>query len=153
MTQTSLDPDLTAGADLARQSCACFVLRQAARKITRLYESELSQAGLKPGQFSILTALVLHEEVAFSVLADKLGMDRTSLSRALRPLERDGLITLSPEGPKRRRSARIAAAGRERYAEAFPLWQRAQRKAVRQFGDKDWPRLTDRLSNLVEMQT
>ncbi|WP_162906581.1 MarR family winged helix-turn-helix transcriptional regulator [Algihabitans albus] len=145
--------DLQAAADLARETCACFALRHAARQTTRLFETELSQAGLSPGQFSILSALVLHEEIAFSDLAERLGMERTSLSRALRPLARDGHITLSPEGPRRRRSAKITEAGRKTYAGAFPLWQRAQAKAARQFGPQAWPELADRLSKLSETQT
>lgn len=153
MTEVNDDLDLHAAADLARLTCACFALRQAARQTTRLYETELSKAGLSPGQFSILSALVLHEELPFSVLAEELGLERTSLSRALRPLARDGRVTLSPEGPRRRRSARITPNGRRTYAEAFPFWQRAQAEAAQQFGSTDWPALAERLSRLSEAKT
>ena len=153
MTEDMTDDALKASADAARLTCACFALRQAARQITRLYEAEMAHLGLSAGQFSILTALVLHDEATFTDLATGLGMDRTSLSRALRPLERSGFVTLSPEGRKRRRTAKIAPAGRQKYAEAFPFWQRAQAKAARQFGQRDWPALAGQLSDLVETHT
>ncbi len=144
------DPDLDTEAAFVRDHCACFALRQAAREITRFYEERMGDLGLTAGQFTILTALHGAADIPFARLASGLGMDRTTLSRALRPLAREGLVELSPEGPRRRRSARLTQAGRRRFAEALPKWHAAQAAAAARFGGRDWPDLQRKLTQLTE---
>src|SRR5260370_18037518 len=71
--------------------CNCFATRQAARHITRLYEKHLAEADVTSAQFSILVVLDEKRRASMSVLADALVMDRTTLLRAAKPLQRDGL--------------------------------------------------------------
>lgn len=142
--------EMAAEAAFVRDHCACFALRQAAREITRFYEERMGDLGLTAGQFTILTALHAAPEVPFARLASGLGMDRTTLSRALRPLAREGLVELSPEGPRRRRSARLTEAGRRRFAEALPKWHAAQAAAAARFGGREWPDLQRKLARLTE---
>lgn len=135
-------------AALARDMCVCFGVRHAARILTRAYDEALRPAGLKATQFSILTALSLAGTVSITALADLMGHDRSTMSRNLRPLERDGLVTLSPEGARRVRMVGITAAGRKRYETAFPLWTQAQAQALSRMGAKGWPRLKADLATL-----
>ena len=127
---------------LAREvagNCACFKSRQAARLITRAYDEALKPTGLKTTQFSLLTAVVYAQgALTLTDLAEHLGMDRTTLSRNLRPLERRGLITISAEGYRRSRHVDITPAGERLLAEAVPLWRRAQQQLKSSIGTDVW---------------
>ena len=92
-------------------SCTCFKLRKATRALSRVYDQHLAQAGLKTTQYSVLVnagrgALPLVE------LADKLGLERTTLTRNLKPLIEAGWIVLAPGADARQRIVTITAAGR-----------------------------------------
>jgi DNA-binding MarR family transcriptional regulator len=131
-----------------RDACTCFRLRHASRIVTRAFDEALRPVGLRSGQFSILAALSAVDEPSISDLAEGLGMDRTTLSRNLQPLEREGLIALTPETAARARTVRLTAAGRSRFAAALPLWQAVQAKAEAALGDTDWARLRRDLDRL-----
>ena len=120
-------------------NCACFKSRQTARLITRAYEEAIKPTGLKATQFTLLTAVVYAQGAAtLTDLAENLGMDRTTLSRNLRPLERQGLIKISAEGYRRSRHVDITPAGERLLAEAVPLWRRAQQQLKSTLGTEAW---------------
>jgi DNA-binding MarR family transcriptional regulator len=131
-----------------RDACTCFRLRHAARIVTRAYDDALRPVDLRSGQFSILAALSQVEDPSISDLADGLGMDRTTLSRNLRPLEREGLIEVSPETAARARTVQLTRAGARRFEQALPLWQNVQRKAEIALGTTEWARLRQDLARL-----
>ena len=79
--------------------CNCFALRQAARYVTQLYERHLGQVGVTPAQFTILAKLSRQSNLMMIDLADEMVMDRTTLVRALKPLQRDGLLTADAAEP------------------------------------------------------
>lgn len=112
--------------------CNCFAVRQAARALTRDYERHLAPSGLTSSQFSILVVIDERPGIGMRELADELVMDRTSLVRALKPLERDGLITVASD--KRQNAYLLTKAGTARLNEALPLWQVAQDEFVERFG-------------------
>lgn len=131
------------------ENCACYHVRHAARVITRAYDEALKPVGLRGPQFSILTALKVAKDVSISRLARHMGMDRTTMSRNLQPLERQGLVTVSPEGRGQSRTIAITQAGARRHDQAVPLWQRVQAKAMDALGGDDvWPQLRERLHRL-----
>jgi len=110
-----------------REECNCFALRQAARFVTQLYERHLSQAGVTAAQFTILSRLANHPDIAAAQLADDLVMDRTTLVRALKPLQRDALVVANTsEQDTRMLVYRLSAGGQRRYERARELWQDAQ---------------------------
>lgn len=74
-------------------------------------------------------------ELSISALAEELGMDRTTLTRNLRPLENGGLVALSAEGRHRVRQVRLTATGEAALAEAVDHWQRAQAAMARRLGE------------------
>lgn len=111
--------------------------RRAARQITRIYEGAFTELDLTGGQFSILVALDLQQNPPISALAEGLGMDRTTLSRALGPLQRRGLVNIvnDPEDSRTRRVS-LSHQGQCLLASGRKLWAGAQRQVEQQF-DKD----------------
>ncbi len=115
--------------------CTCFYLRRAARAISRDYDRALKPLGLKATQFTVLSATAQTGPVSITELAATLGMERTSLTRNLRPLEHRALLARSEEGWKRTRLVELTDAGRALLAEAIPLWQQAQRGLSERLGE------------------
>ncbi|MBO0758064.1 MAG: MarR family transcriptional regulator, partial [Bradyrhizobiaceae bacterium] len=74
------------------ESCNCFAVRAAARRVTQFYDQFLAPTGLSTCQWSILVRLKRHGPLTITELADNMFMDRTTLGRNVQPLERDGLI-------------------------------------------------------------
>jgi DNA-binding transcriptional ArsR family regulator len=81
--------------------CACFDLRKATRAVSRMYDEFLRDRGLNITQFSLLRLIRTEKELSISTLGRYMSMDRTSITRALAPLERDGLIDSRPGADKR----------------------------------------------------
>src|SRR5689334_12717742 len=94
--------------------CNCLALRQAARHASQLYDSHLAAVGLKGSQHSILSRLNRLGPLSINELAKALVMDRTTLGRAVRPLERDKLLTIGATDDGRKRSLRLTPAGEAR---------------------------------------
>ncbi len=113
--------------------CTCLGVRRLARRMTQIYENVMAPAGLTVGQFGLLAQLygadlAGQRSVAAGALANRLGMDPTSLSRSLRPLRSQGLIVSDPDPLDRRmRSVRLTGKGRARLRQAVPIWRQAQR--------------------------
>jgi DNA-binding MarR family transcriptional regulator len=107
--------------------CNCFAVRQAARHLTRHYESHLSGADLTSAQFSILVALGEEGEMTMSELSKAMVMDRTTLVRAIKPLQQEELLISRPkEGSARQLSLSLSTAGERRLKKAMALWSTAQ---------------------------
>jgi DNA-binding MarR family transcriptional regulator len=123
--------------DLA--GCVCFNLRKAARAVTQHYDAVLAPAGLKATQFSVLAVLSVADSTPLSKAADLLGMDRTTLTRNLRPLERNSWIrsSRSPDDG-RERLLGLTRSGRSAFETALPLWHKAQDGMVQQIGRTRW---------------
>lgn len=135
--------------DLRNMEAICVGqgLRRAARAVTRRYDAALRPAGLTLGQFSILAMVTGAGPVALGVLAARLGMDRTTMSRDLAPLQKRGLVE-SRIDPGDRRSRKLATTpeGRLTLDAASPLWAKAQAVSLKSV--PDWPELRKRLDIL-----
>ena len=103
--------------------CLCFNLRKTMRAVSRLYDASLAPLGLKNTQFSLLAVLDGIGPSTVSNLAEYMVMERTTLTRNLRPLERDGLLSLAAGADRRQRVAKLTPAGRKLLAKALPLWR------------------------------
>jgi DNA-binding MarR family transcriptional regulator len=126
--------------------CACLRLRKVTRRVTQLYDQALAPAGLTGPQFSVLAHLRDAADVSIGELAERMVMDPTTLTRALRPLERDGLVAVVPaEDDRRRRVIVLTAAGRAAFRRAVPLWREAQRELARQLGREGFRSLVSSL--------
>lgn len=130
--------------------CVCTALRKAARAVSRVYDDAIAAAGITTNQFSILRNLDRHGPQLLSRLAERLVMDRTSLYRTLRPLERAGWIAIA-DAPGRTRQASLTPAGRAKLAEASDLWEDVQGRMVAAIGGANWAMLSDGLDGIVQL--
>ncbi len=123
---------------LSETPCTCAALRRAARRLTRAYDRALRPAGLRLTQYSVLANLARAQGegrgLSVTELARHLAMDRTTLSRNLRPLEAAGWIRVAPGPDRRSRAVDLTAAGRRVFEAAQPLWQAAERSFRRSLG-------------------
>jgi DNA-binding MarR family transcriptional regulator len=113
-------------------SCLCFAARRAARTITQHFERHLRSSGLRATQFTLLVMLVRAGALSMNALADHLGMERTTLTRNLRPLMAQGYVALE-EGEEDRRVKKISItdAGRAAAEAALPEWRKVNRAMAR----------------------
>jgi len=121
--------------DVEPEICNCSALRQAARRVTKLYDDALAPIGLGVNQFSILARLSLVGPSTIQDLARLLVMDRSTLGHLLRPLENRGFVKLEvSEQDRRSRVVAPTQAGTAVVAKARPRWAAAQRRFERTFG-------------------
>ena len=114
--------------------CMCANLRRASRVITALYDAFLQPSGLLATQFIVLGALGAQPSIALTPLAEKLGMDPTTLARNLKPLERDGLVQILTGTDRRQRVLKLTDQGLDRFMQAVPQWEQAQAAVIDQIG-------------------
>jgi len=116
-------------------ACNSFATRQAARYITRLYERHLAAAHVTSTQFTILVLLSEKPGMTMSELAIAMVMDRTSLVRAIKPMQRDGWLTTERAAHETRKLVlSLTEVGHNKVREALPLWQKAQQEFEAQVG-------------------
>ena len=128
------------------QSCLCAKARKAARAVTRFYDRHTAGTGLEPGQFTILVGIRLTEPVPTARLAEHLGLDRTTFTRNLGVLERDGLVVIERGKDGRQRLLSLTAEGRRRLKAAIPRWEQAQQAAVSALGKENFSNLSAALN-------
>jgi DNA-binding MarR family transcriptional regulator len=131
------------------QRCTCFNLRKATRAVTQLYDDMLRRTGLRATQFSLLAVVLELGTVSINRLADEAVMDRTTVTRNLRLLGREGLIRIQAGADGRVREVSLTAAGRARLTAALPLWAEAQRYMITTLGTTRFDRLLGDLSAAV----
>ena len=119
--------------DIKSSGCTCFQLRKLTRRITQHYDARLAPAGLRVTQYSLLANL-RGGPVPMSALAARLEMDRTTLTRSLKPLAEAGLVEVAPGEDARSRIVSITGRGREAWSQARDLWRRAQDEVNRALG-------------------
>ncbi len=142
---------MSADGQLNVSDCNCLAVRQAARYVTQLYDRHLSAFGLRTSQYGILAKLKRHGPMTINELAAELVIDRTTLGRNIRPLERDGLITITPGRTDRRiKELRLTAAGDQRFDETYDAWVEAQRTFETGFGAERAAELRGLLRALVD---
>lgn len=116
------------------RSCMCASVRRAGQALTNLYDDILAPSGLRAMQFSLLSHLAGVEEATLTRLAEVRAIDRTTLTRNLAPLERDGLVTVAAGADRRTRVVRITDAGRAALTRALPYWRTAQERMIAGLG-------------------
>ena len=125
-----------------RDSCLCLHVQRAARALARRYDEALRPLDLTSGQFSLLMSLNRPEPATMGSVASLLAMDRTTLTAALKPLERRGLLEVTVDAADRRsRRMRLTPAGRALLVTAMPLWRQTQAATERRVAAADPDRL------------
>jgi len=134
------------------QTCACTNLRRTSRAITNYYDSLfLAVCGLRATQLTTLVVLYLAGPQVISALAEKLALDRTTLTRNLKVLEEDKHITLSPGSDQRTRVVTITKHGSTVLLKALPMWEEAQTHITLGIGENRFSTLLNSLSDVTQL--
>ena len=131
--------------------CVCFNLRKTTRAITQVYDVALRPTGLRVTQFSLLIATMMLESVTVTRLAEIGVMDRTTLTRNLKPLEKKGMIKVVPGDDQRTRVVTLTTRGQEILTKALPLWEKAQARVIKELGQERWNTLQRDLEEIVSL--
>lgn len=131
------------------ENCACFNVRRISRVITQFFDAEVRRHGIRPTQTPILGALQAKNGWGMAELSEWLGMERTTLLRNLRPLQRDGLVRAEGGGRGGHVELKITAKGRTVLAKALPAWRSAQDKVVATLGTERWSRIISDLEDVA----
>jgi DNA-binding MarR family transcriptional regulator len=129
-------------------ACACNALRKASRAVTRFYDGVMEESGLSLAQFAVLRKLSPRAPLPLIQLAHLLVMDRTTLYRALKPLEREGWIAIE-EGKGRTKTALLTDKGHQAIARSKTAWLDAQTRLMGRFGPQRWHAIEAALDDLV----
>ena len=129
--------------------CNCAALRQATRHASQIYDQHLASAGLRVSQYSILSKLNRLGPLSIGELAKHMVMDRTTLGRAIRPLERDRLLTIAPGDDARVKKLKLTPSGETRFKAAHTKWREAQKEFELAYGPRDAADLRGALRRVV----
>ena len=134
---------------LVRDTCLCLHLQRAARALARRFDDALRPLGLTNGQFSLMMSLNRPEPPGMAAVASLLAMDRTTLTAALKPLQRRGLINVKVAPTDRRaRLMSLTPKGRKLLAQAVPIWESTHLAVEGLLDDRDPDRLRNNLRAL-----
>ena len=120
-------------------NCRCMSARREAARLTRLYDDHLRPHGLTVNQFTLLATLVLAGPLSMRDLAERLGIDRTTLTRNVALSRSADHVTETPGRDARQRFVSVTPAGKAVAGEALPAWKTAQAKALREAGQRNLP--------------
>jgi DNA-binding MarR family transcriptional regulator len=139
--------DLSAALHDVSETCVCLHARMTARAVTRAYDHALAPLGLEATQFTLLGAIMGNPEKSITALADRLALERSSLSRNLKLLQARGLIAKAGEGGRSAVFA-VTEAGAALLTEALPLWSAVQKRSETAMGAVTWTVTRDTLRQL-----
>ena len=134
--------------------CLGQSLRKADRVMSQLYNEYLAPVGIRITQFSVLRAITLMGEgVTASQIQDGLVMDQTTISRALKPLIRDGFIDVTQGVNKREKALSLSISGEALYNEALVPWKKAQKAFKQKLGAEQTDNLIELSRQVVKLKT
>jgi DNA-binding MarR family transcriptional regulator len=131
------------------ENCACFNVRRVGRAITQFFDAEVRRQGMRPTQTPILGALKAKSGWSMAELSEWLGMERTTLLRNLRPLQRDGLVRARGGGRGGHVELEITERGRAALAKTMPAWRSAQDQVVAILGKARWSTIIGDLQDVA----
>ena len=129
--------------------CASFNFRRTARAVTRMYDMALQDSGIRSTQFAVLVGIAKSQPVSMGTLANVLMIDRTTLTRSLRLLQNEGMITISKRAAMRQRFLKLTAIGEKVLMRSLPLWREAHAHFVSAVGSDYWIKLRNELETLT----
>jgi len=117
--------------------CNGTAMRRAMRRVSQIYDEALAPCGLRSTQKAVLDGIARAGRPTMGELAASLVLDRSALAHNIKPLEREGLVeVVADEHDKRNRLVALTEAGRAKLAQSMPLWEEAQRRFERAFGEE-----------------
>jgi len=138
-----------AACEAAAKVCACFNLRRASRAASQFFDAILQPSGLRSTQFVLLALVRAGEPIAPARLAQSMVMDRSTLSRNIRPLANAGLLVSGKRKGARGTALALTPKGVRTLTAAVPLWEKAQRKLVEGIGPGRWAALAPLLERVA----
>lgn len=124
--RTQSPKTLRGDARMALETCAGWNLRQAARRVTQFLEAEMEKSGVSLSQFGLMAEIAAADDDTVSILARRLGLDQSTLSRTLRTLEAEGLLEIAVvEADQRKRMVWLTEKGARRLETALASWRQA----------------------------
>ncbi len=133
------------------KDCIGFNLRKATRAVSQLYDEMLRPIGIRGTQFSLLVSLQMSGSITVTQLADNVVMDRTTLTRNLEVLEKQGLVNVNSGVDRRTRMVTVTVEGRAILVKAYPLWKQAQFRIKETMGQEGSQALLESLAALIEV--
>jgi DNA-binding MarR family transcriptional regulator len=133
------------------ENCTCFNLRKATRVLTQIYDDALRPIGLRGNQIAILTIVKVMGPISLTDLADNLVMDRTTLTRNLKPLHDAGYLASQSGEDKRKRVIILTSAGAAILKRAEPIWKQLQTDIAKTLGHTRWARLLGDLDHVTHL--
>lgn len=121
--------------------CSCFNLRKATRAVTQFFDHQLEPAGIRATQFTLLVSMASVSARTLTEMANTLVMDRTTLTRNLKPLEKLGFIQTIEPRDKRSKAYALTEKGKETLEKGIPLWHQAQTRIQDALGDERFARI------------
>jgi DNA-binding MarR family transcriptional regulator len=149
MTTDSPGIDPAKLGEMAR-TCACLNFRKGSRSVTQFFDQILAPTGVRSTQLVILMAGELLGPSSIARLARELVMDRSTLTRNLKPLLNMGLLELSAAESGKQKTVEVTEVGRAMLIKAAPYWERAQGHLVCHFGEEHWNRIVTDLGSIVD---
>jgi DNA-binding MarR family transcriptional regulator len=131
--------------------CACANIRRVDRTVTQFYEEMLAPSGLHITQFTLLVTIAESAPITVNHLAEIMGMDRTTLTRALGPLTKQSFVSITEGEDRRTRLVTLTQVGEEALEVAFPLWEKAQSQVVQGLGQERFYALLTELSAIATL--
>ena len=131
--------------------CASLNFRRAARAVTRMYDTAMQDSGVRSTQFALLVAIAKIQPVAMGTLAEVLTIDRTTLTRSLRLLQKERMITISKRSEMRQRFLELTPAGEKALQRSLPLWREAHARFVAALGKDYWRSMRSELERLARL--
>ena len=144
-----MDDTTTHKLDEAAKKCACFNFRMISRLITQKFNAVTIPCGLQITQFGVLASICMCEGIAITRLSEKLVMDRTTLTRNIRPLEKNGYIKIGTGKDQRVKILNITAKGKDLVQAICPKWKATQLNIINKFGEERWEKLLHELGDLM----
>lgn len=131
-------------------NCTCFNIRKAARAVTQLFDEALKPSGLNATQFASLATIATTEPITITILSQVLVMDRTTLTRNLKPLQKNGWVKVTPGEDRRTKTVFLTRSGKKVLSRAMVHWKEIQSHVVKTLGKGNWEELLGNLSLTVK---
>ena len=131
--------------------CACFNLQKATRAVSQYYSKFLRPSGLRGTQFTILRVLAAVDSGNITNLANIMVVDRTTLTRNLRPLEKRKLVKIVTGQDQRSREVRLTKKGKNTLMIAIPLWEEAQKRFSEKLSKEEFQNIFKMMSSIIEV--
>jgi DNA-binding MarR family transcriptional regulator len=130
--------------------CVAFNLRKASQAVSRVYAREMQDSPLRGPLFALMMTIYRRGSATITALAEDIGLDRTTLTRNLKPLEQKGLIQIE-RLTANRKEITLLPEGEAAVHAALKCWRKAQAKVVRQLGEERWDRMKDDLTIVMAL--